>query len=48
MKELDGLDPSSTRVRQLLTQLINETSHHVSDEENALFPRLRGCVWKPS
>ena len=41
MKELDGLDPNDARFNELLGELINAVRHHVKDEEEDLFPRLR-------
>lgn len=41
MNELDGLDPTDARFNELLGELINAVRHHVKDEEEDLFPRLR-------
>ena len=41
MKDLDGLDPADPRFDELLGKLMHEIRHHVQDEENDLFPRLR-------
>ena len=43
MKELEALDPSDSRFDELLTQLTATIRHHVQDEENDLFPRLRAA-----
>lgn len=43
MKELDGLDPSDPQFDQQLGKLMNEIRHHVKDEEEDLFPRLRAA-----
>lgn len=44
MKELESLDPSDARFDQLLTQLTRAIRHHVREEEDGLFPRLRAAV----
>ncbi len=41
MKDLDGMDPADLRFDNLLGKLMSEIRHHVQDEENDLFPRLR-------
>ncbi|PSK66240.1 DNA nickase [Micromonospora sp. MH33] len=43
MKELASLDPSEPRFDELLTKLTATIRHHVQDEENDLFPRLRAA-----
>ncbi|MET8835338.1 hemerythrin domain-containing protein [Micromonospora sp. NPDC004540] len=43
MKELESLDPSDPRFDELLTKLTGTIRHHVQDEENDLFPRLRAA-----
>ncbi|MGV9806928.1 hemerythrin domain-containing protein [Micromonospora chersina] len=43
MKELESLDPSEPRFDELLTKLTATIRHHVQDEENDLFPRLRAA-----
>ncbi|MFC4148774.1 hemerythrin domain-containing protein [Micromonospora mangrovi] len=44
MKELESLDPSEPRFDELLSHLTATIRHHVKDEENGLFPRLRAAV----
>ncbi|GAA4846635.1 hemerythrin domain-containing protein [Saccharopolyspora rosea] len=41
MKELEGLDPADPAFDRLTRELIDDIRHHVADEENDLFPRLR-------
>ncbi|PKW17671.1 hemerythrin domain-containing protein [Saccharopolyspora spinosa] len=41
MKQLEGMDPAETEFDQLTRKLIEDIRHHVSDEENDLFPRLQ-------
>ncbi|MCP3783508.1 hemerythrin domain-containing protein [Micromonospora sp. A3M-1-15] len=43
MKELESLDPSEPRFDELLAKLTATIRHHVQDEENDLFPRLRAA-----
>ncbi|MBO4210245.1 hemerythrin domain-containing protein [Micromonospora echinofusca] len=43
MKELESMDPADPRFDQLLTQLTRTIRHHVQEEENNLFPRLRAA-----
>ncbi|WP_262283207.1 hemerythrin domain-containing protein [Micromonospora sp. MA102] len=43
MKELESVDPSDPRFDELLTHLTATIRHHVRDEENDLFPRLRAA-----
>ncbi|MGY0004823.1 hemerythrin domain-containing protein [Micromonospora sp. I033] len=43
MKDLESLDPSDPRFDELLTRLTGTIRHHVQDEENDLFPRLRAA-----
>ncbi|MDO3683350.1 hemerythrin domain-containing protein [Micromonospora sp. C28ISP2-4] len=43
MKELESLDPSEARFDELLAHLTSTIRHHVQDEENDLFPRLRAA-----
>jgi hemerythrin superfamily protein len=43
MKELESLDPSDPRFDELLGKLTATIRHHVQDEENDLFPRLRAA-----
>ncbi len=44
MKELEAVDPSEPRFDELLAHLTSTIRHHVQDEENGLFPRLRAAV----
>jgi hemerythrin-like domain-containing protein len=39
--ELDGLDPANERFDAKVTVLIESVRHHVREEENELFPRVR-------
>jgi len=41
LSELDGLDPSAERFDAKVTVLIESVRHHVREEENELFPRVR-------
>ncbi|MEU4477177.1 hemerythrin domain-containing protein [Micromonospora sp. NPDC023966] len=43
MKALESLDPSDPRFDELLGKLTATIRHHVQDEENDLFPRLRAA-----
>ncbi|MFE9960068.1 hemerythrin domain-containing protein [Micromonospora sp. NPDC005299] len=43
MKELESVDPSDPRFDELLATLTATIRHHVRDEENDLFPRLRAA-----
>ncbi|MEV4655066.1 hemerythrin domain-containing protein [Micromonospora sp. NPDC049301] len=44
MKELESIDPSDSRFEELLAHLTSTIRHHVRDEENELFPRLRAAT----
>ncbi|KAB1948398.1 hemerythrin domain-containing protein [Micromonospora sp. ALFpr18c] len=44
MKELESIDPSDPRFDELLAHLTSTIRHHVRDEENELFPRLRAAT----
>ncbi|WP_433117311.1 hemerythrin domain-containing protein [Micromonospora sp. CA-246542] len=44
MKDLESVDPSDPRFDELLAQLTSTIRHHVQDEENDLFPRLRAAT----
>ncbi|MET9323534.1 hemerythrin domain-containing protein [Streptomyces sp. NPDC003038] len=43
MKELEGCEADDPRFDELVMQLMTEIRAHVADEENDLFPRLRGA-----
>ncbi|GAB2465698.1 hemerythrin domain-containing protein [Streptosporangium sandarakinum] len=42
MKELEGTDPADPRHVTLMARLMREIRAHIQEEENELFPRLRG------
>ncbi|MGV9210946.1 hemerythrin domain-containing protein [Micromonospora sp. RB23] len=44
MKDLEAVDPSDPRFDELLAHLTSTIRHHVKDEENDLFPRLRAAT----
>ncbi|TNH30048.1 hemerythrin domain-containing protein [Micromonospora orduensis] len=44
MKDLESVDPSDSRFDELLAHLTGTIRHHVRDEENDLFPRLRAAA----
>lgn len=44
MKDLESVDPSDPRFDELLAHLTSTIRHHVQDEENDLFPRLRAAT----
>jgi hemerythrin superfamily protein len=44
LKELESVDPSEPRFDELLAHLTSTIRHHVQDEENDLFPRLRAAT----
>ncbi|MEU8179986.1 hemerythrin domain-containing protein [Micromonospora sp. NPDC049047] len=44
MKDLESTDPSDPRFDELLAHLTSTIRHHVRDEENDLFPRLRAAT----
>ncbi|WP_405427917.1 hypothetical protein [Micromonospora sp. NBC_00617] len=44
MKDLESVDPSDPRFDELLAHLTSTIRHHVQDEENDLFPRLRAAA----
>ncbi|MET8084071.1 hemerythrin domain-containing protein [Micromonospora sp. NPDC005197] len=44
MKDLESVDPSDPRFDELLANLTSTIRHHVQDEENDLFPRLRAAT----
>jgi hemerythrin superfamily protein len=41
LKELDGVDATEPRFDELTAKVIEEVGHHLEEEENDLFPRLR-------
>ncbi|MDR7300208.1 hemerythrin domain-containing protein [Haloactinomyces albus] len=41
MKQLEGLDPNDEQFTTTAGELISSIRHHVQDEENDLFPKLR-------
>lgn len=41
MKEIEGVDATDARFDELLGSLMAEIRHHIAEEENMLFPRLR-------
>jgi hemerythrin-like domain-containing protein len=41
LSELDGMDPSHERLDAKFTVLIENVRHHVKEEENELFPKVR-------
>jgi hemerythrin-like domain-containing protein len=41
LSELEGLDPANERFDAKVTVLIESVRHHVREEENELFPRVR-------
>ena len=44
MKDLESVDPSDPRFDELLAHLTSTIRHHVQEEENDLFPRLRAAT----
>lgn len=42
--DLEGLEPHDARFDQKVASLIKDVRHHVEEEENQLFPRLRETV----
>lgn len=44
MKDLESLDAEDPRFDRLLAQLMEEIRHHIRDEEQDLFPRLRDTL----
>ncbi|MGC5305558.1 hemerythrin domain-containing protein [Micromonospora zamorensis] len=44
MKDIESVDPADPRFEELLTHLTSTIRHHVQDEENELFPRLRAAT----
>ncbi|MFG1838857.1 hemerythrin domain-containing protein [Micromonospora sp. NPDC049175] len=44
MKDLESVDPSDPRFDELLAHLTSTIRHHVREEENELFPRLRAAT----
>ncbi len=41
LKDLSGMEPSSSRFPQLVTKVISEIEHHVINEEERIFPAVR-------
>ncbi|HEX6497490.1 MAG TPA: hemerythrin domain-containing protein [Micromonosporaceae bacterium] len=41
MKEIEGVDATDARFDEMLGSLMAEIRHHIAEEENMLFPRLR-------
>ncbi len=46
MKELEGVDATDPRFDQLLGKLMKDIRHHLKEEEDGLFPKLRSACDK--
>jgi hemerythrin superfamily protein len=44
LSELDGMNPSEERFKAKVTVLIESVRHHVEEEEQELFPKVREAV----
>lgn len=44
LKRLEGMDPNDADFEPTFQRIIDDTRHHVQDEENELFPRVREAM----
>lgn len=44
LKELEGCDPEDGRFDELIGKIEDDVRHHVEDEEQSLFPRVREAL----
>ncbi|MEJ7583248.1 MAG: hemerythrin domain-containing protein [Acidimicrobiales bacterium] len=44
LSELDGMDPEAERFTAKMTVLMESVRHHVEEEEQELFPKVRGSM----
>lgn len=44
LKQLERAAPEAPGYRELVTKLIGDVRHHVEEEENELFPRLKAAI----
>jgi hemerythrin superfamily protein len=44
LKQLERAHPEAPGYRELVAKLIGDVRHHIEEEENELFPRLKGVI----